>query len=127
MKAATLTVLVAVPVAPCASVAVTVKIFAPANSGTSALQLAVPVAVPLGPRLLAHVTAVTPASSAAVPASVMNGLVAVAGLAAGVAIATVGGVLGPPVAAPGCVTIKVSPAMIRLPVRGLVVMLVATV
>ena len=66
-----MTVSVAVPVFPAASFAVTVSTLEP---GCSAIpetdQLVVPVAVPLPPALLLHVTCVTPTLSAAVPLSV---------------------------------------------------------
>src|SRR5262245_26488526 len=61
----------AVAVLPAASCAVTVSPFVPSWMGIPlAVQLVVPVAVPLPPRLFAHVTWVTPTLSAAVPASV---------------------------------------------------------
>src|SRR5438874_471508 len=67
----TVTVRVAVPVLPAASCAVTVSTFVPACSAIPlAVQLVVPVAVPLPPRLFTHLTCVTPMLSAAVPASV---------------------------------------------------------
>jgi hypothetical protein len=43
--------------------------------GTLAVQLVVPVAVPLPPRLFTHVTWVTPTLSAAVPPNVKEELV----------------------------------------------------
>src|SRR5262249_39235750 len=62
---------VAVAVLPAASWAVTVRTFVPSWMGIPlAVQLVVPVAVPLAPRLVAQVTWVTPTLSAAVPPSV---------------------------------------------------------
>ena len=53
----------------------TVMTLGPFCSGMLAIdQLVVPVAVPLPPRLLLHVTCVTPTLSLAVPASVAVGL-----------------------------------------------------
>jgi hypothetical protein len=54
---------------------VTVSTFVPSRSTIPlAVQLVVPVAVPLPPRLFAHVTWVTPTLSDAVPPSVRRGL-----------------------------------------------------
>src|SRR5207245_1584308 len=70
-----MTLRVAVPVLPAASRAVIVRTFVPlCRTIPLAVQLVVPVAVPLPPRLFAHVTWVTPMLSAAVPATV-SGLV----------------------------------------------------
>jgi len=69
------TVNVSVAVLPAASWAVTVSTFAPGWMGTLAVQLVVPVAVPLPPRLFTHVTWVTPTLSAAVPPNVREELV----------------------------------------------------
>jgi hypothetical protein len=66
-EAVRFTVSVAVPVFPAASRAVTVTTFDPLSSTTLAVQLFVPVAVPLRPRLLDQVTWVTPTLSDAVP------------------------------------------------------------
>jgi hypothetical protein len=69
------TVKVSVPVLPAASRAVTVSTFVPSRSTIPlAVQLVVPVAVPLPPRLFAHVTWVTPTLSDAVPPSVSEEL-----------------------------------------------------
>jgi hypothetical protein len=57
----------AVPEFPAASRAVMVMTFEPVWSDTIAIQLVVPVAVPLPPLLFAHVTWVTPTLSDAVP------------------------------------------------------------
>jgi hypothetical protein len=55
---------------------VIVSTFAPGCSAIPlAVQLVVPVAVPLPPRLFAHVTWVTPTLSAAVPPSAIGELV----------------------------------------------------
>ena len=57
MASTPLTVTLAVAVLPAASSAVTVSTFVPSWMGIPlAVQLIVPVAVPLPPRLLAHVT-----------------------------------------------------------------------
>jgi hypothetical protein len=62
------TVRVSVPVLPAASRAVTVSTFAPLCSAMLlAVQLVVPLAVPLPPRSFVHVTWVTPTLSDAVP------------------------------------------------------------
>src|SRR5207302_1886975 len=89
------TVTVAVAVLPAASRAVIVSTFDPVwRAIPLAVQLVVPVAVPLPPRLFAHVTWVTPTSSAAVPPKVRGELlVAKVGLAVGVVMVTVGGVV----------------------------------
>src|SRR2546428_257534 len=66
----TVTVKLAVAVLPAASCAVTVSTFVPGwRTIPLAVQLVVPVAVPVPPRLLTHVTWVTPTLSAAVPPS----------------------------------------------------------
>jgi len=68
-------VIVAVPMLPAASRAVMVNTFEPSMRVILlAVQLVVPVAVPLPPRLFDHVTWVTPTLSDAVPASVMGEL-----------------------------------------------------
>ena len=70
-----LTVTLAVAVLPAASDAVTVSTFVPSWMGIPlAVQLVVPVAVPLPPRLFTHVTWVTALLSAAVPPSVRGEL-----------------------------------------------------
>jgi hypothetical protein len=93
-------------VLPPASRAVTVRTLVPACKVTpAAVQLAVPVAVPEPPRLFAHVTCVTPTSSAAVPCRTSDPLpVLYAALAVGDVIATVGFVVSDPVPLP--VTIR---------------------
>ena len=80
-----------VAVFPAASRAVTVSTFAPGWSAIPvAVQLVVPLAVPLPPRSFAHVTCVTPTLSAAVPPTVSElAFVAYAPPFAGVLIATV--------------------------------------
>ena len=65
------TVTLAVAVLPAASRAVTVNTFVPVWSTIPlAVQVVVPLAVPLPPRLFTHVTWVTPMLSDAVPPSV---------------------------------------------------------
>ena len=72
---------------PVASRAVTVSTFWPdCSTMPLAVQLAVPVAVPLPPRSLLQVTCVTPTLSLAVPPSV-SGLAPVACVAAAVGVA----------------------------------------
>ena len=67
-RASSTTVSVAVLVLPTSSRAVTVNTLTPASSATpAALQVVVPVATPLRPRLLDHDTSVTPRSSEATP------------------------------------------------------------
>src|SRR2546430_6041516 len=80
---------------PAASRAVTVRTLAPAwRTMPLADQLVVPAAMPLPPRLFAHVTCVTPTASAAVPPRVSAELLAVyVGEAVGVVIATAGAVV----------------------------------
>src|SRR6184192_1136242 len=69
-EASNVTVTLAVLVFPTASFAVTVSTFAPDWSTIPlAVQLVVPVAVPLPPRLFAQVTCVSPTLSDAVPPS----------------------------------------------------------
>jgi len=84
-----------VAVLPAASRAVTVTTLAPAcNTIPAAVQAVVPVAVPLPPRSLLHVTCVTPTLSAAVPPTVsgLAGAVYVTSVV-GVVITTVGAVV----------------------------------
>ena len=72
------TVRLAVAVLPAASRAVTVSTFEPSWRAIAlAVQLLVPVAVPLPPRLFTHVTCVTPTLSEAVPWRVSDEPVAV--------------------------------------------------
>ena len=74
-KVPSVTVKLAVAVLPVASRAVTVSAFVPGKSMIRvAVQLVVPMAVPLPTRSLAHVTRVTPTLSDAVPPSVRSGL-----------------------------------------------------
>src|SRR5256885_12906755 len=77
---------------PAASRAVTVRRLAPVwRTMPLAAQLVVPVAVPLPPRLFAHVTWVTPTASEAVPPRASVELLAVyVGEAVGVGMATAG-------------------------------------
>src|SRR2546430_7600689 len=77
---------------PAASRAVTVRTLAPVwRAIPLAVQLVVPVAVPLPPRLFAHVTWVTPTASEAVPPRASVELLAVyVGEAVGVGMATAG-------------------------------------
>src|SRR2546422_466711 len=88
-----------VAVLPAASVAVTVSTFVPGcRTIPLAVQLVVPVAVPLPPALFVHVTWVTPTLSDAVPPSV-RGVVLVlkVGLEVGEVTVSVGGVASTPV------------------------------
>jgi len=72
------TVKLSVEVLPAASRAVTVSTFVPDwRTIPLAVQLVVPVAIPLPPRLFAHVTWVTPMLSDAVPPSMREELVVV--------------------------------------------------
>src|SRR5207244_11063278 len=71
-----LTVTVAVAVLPASSWAVTVTTFVPSWMGIPlAVQLVVPVAVPLPPRLLTHVNFVSASLWHAVPPTVRGGVV----------------------------------------------------
>src|SRR6266705_1447345 len=96
-------------VLPAASRAVTVRTLAPGCSTMPLTdQVVVPVAVPLPPWLLLHVTCVTPTLSAAVPPSI-SGVVFVVKVVAvvGVVMVTVGGVVsggGVPLKATSCMT-----------------------
>src|SRR5690242_8501892 len=86
------TVSAAVPVLPAASLAVTVSTLAP---GCRAMPLTdhgpVPVAVPLPPRSLLHVTWVTPTSSLALPPSASGlAFVEYEGAGVGAVMVTVG-------------------------------------
>ena len=81
------------------------------------LQLVVPVAVPLPPRLFAHVTWVTPTLSDAVPPRVRGELLAVkVGLEVGDVMVTVGGVVSVPVPVPVPVASRemVSPPAVKV-------------
>src|SRR5262245_15241170 len=83
--------MVAVPMLPAASRAVTVSTFDPdCRTMPLAVQLVVPVAVPEPPRLLAQVTWVTPTLSDAVPCRVMEALPVVYEAPDGDVIETVG-------------------------------------
>src|SRR5207253_8443235 len=108
------TVKVSVAVLPAASRAVTVSPFAP-GCGTIplAVQLVVPVAVPLPPALFTHATWVTPTLSDAVPPSV-RGVVLVlkVGLEVGEVTVSVGGVASAPM--PVTIREKVSPSAVKL-------------
>jgi len=62
---------VAVPALPAASLAVTVRTFVPGwRTMSLAVQLVVPIAVPLPPWLSVQLTWITPSASEAVPARV---------------------------------------------------------
>ena len=98
VSGAYVTVSVSVFVLPAASRAVTVSTFAPDCSAIPFTdQAAVPVAVPLPPRLFDQVTCVTPTLSAAVPPR-FNGVVLVLKVVplVGAVIVTVGGVVSGP-------------------------------
>jgi hypothetical protein len=56
---------------PAASNAAIVTMFEPESSGIAAVQFVVPVATPLPPRLLDHLTCVTPMLSLALPPTVI--------------------------------------------------------
>jgi hypothetical protein len=86
------TVRLVVAVFPAPSRAVTVSTFTPVCRVIPlAVQLVVPLAVPLPPRSLTHVTCVTPTASDAVPPSVSVGvLVLKVGFVVGVVMVTVG-------------------------------------
>ena len=91
------TVSVSIALLPASSVVCTVIVVVPICTGTfAAVQAVVPVAVPLAPRSVNHVTDAMVPSSAAVPASVMNGAPAVnVGSPVGDVIVTVGDTFGP--------------------------------
>jgi hypothetical protein len=95
-----------------ASRAVTVTIVVPAATGTDAIDHElVPVAVPLAPRSVDHVTCVTPTLSLAVPLTAMVPLVAVkVPVPVGAVIAIAGAVVS---AAAG--TVMLTPALQVLP------------
>jgi len=108
------TVKVSVAVLPAASVAVTVSTFVPGcRTIPLAVQLVVPVAVPLPPALFVHVTWVTPTLSDAVPPSV-RGVVLVlkVGLEVGEVTVSVGGVASTPM--PVRIRERVSPSAVKL-------------
>src|SRR2546422_476277 len=92
------TVKLAVAMFPAASRAVTVSTFTPTwRVIPLAVQLVVPVAVPLPPRSFAHVTCVTPTVSDAVPPRVRVGLLVLkVGLGVGVVMVTPGAVASVP-------------------------------
>src|SRR5436190_736268 len=108
------TVKMSVAVLPAASRAVTVSTFDPGGRTIPlAVQLVVPVAVPLPPALFVHVTWVTPTLSDAVPPSV-RGVVLVlkVGLEVGEVTVSVGGVASAPV--PVTIRERVSPSAVKL-------------
>src|SRR5213080_1530077 len=88
-------VTVCVVVLPAASRAVIVSTFDPVwRAIPLAVQLVVPVAVPLPPRLFAHVTCVTPTLSDALPRNARRGLLVLkVAPKVGEVIATVGGMV----------------------------------
>src|SRR6266545_6453672 len=80
-----------------------------------AVQLVVPVAVPLPPRLFAHVTWVTSTLSAAVPPRVRGELLVVkVGLEVGDVMVTVGGVVSVPLPVPVASRERVSPSAVKV-------------
>src|SRR5439155_12359629 len=95
------TVRLDVAVLPAASCAVTVSTFVPSwRAIPLAVQLVVPLAVPLPPRLLAHVTWVTPTLSDAVPPNVSGELLVLyVDAEVGAVMAMVGGRASTPVTA----------------------------
>jgi hypothetical protein len=101
---------------PAASFAVTVSTFAPDWSTIPpAVQLVVPVAVPLPPRLFAQVTCVTPTLSDAVPPSVRDDVgVLYVEPEVGEVIATVGGVVSTATPVPVAIREMVSPSAAKL-------------
>jgi hypothetical protein len=103
------TVKLAVAVFPAASRAVTVSTFTPVCRVIPlAVQLVVPVAVPLPPRSLTHVTCVTPIASDAVPPSVSVGLLVLkVGFVVGAVMVTVGAPASAPL--PDAIRETVSP------------------
>src|SRR2546430_12078172 len=115
---------------PAASRAVTVRRLAPAwRTMPLAVQLVVPVAVPLPPRLLVHVTCVTPTLSDAVPPSTRDDVgVLYVEPAVGVVIATVGSeashltvmlaVLVVPTASPAVTVTTIAPDCDTIPLAG---------
>src|SRR5204862_5754375 len=115
--AAYVTVMLGVLVFPAASRAVTVSTLAPdCSTMPLAVQLVVPVAVPLPPRLFAQVTCVTPTLSDAVPPSARDDVrVLYVEPAVGVVIAIVGGVASPPAPAPVTRRVLISPSAANLP------------
>src|SRR5437763_16161715 len=96
---------------PAVSRAVTVRRLAPAwRTMPVAVQLVVPLAVPLPPRLFAQVTCVTPTLSDAVPPSARDDVgVLYVEPAVGVVIATVGSVVSPPAPVPATRRFLMSP------------------
>jgi predicted transporter len=101
-------------VLPPASRAVTVSTFVPIwRAIPLAVQLVVPLAVPLPPWLLVHVTCVTPTLSDAVPPTASEELLVVkVGLLVGVVMVTVGAVESVPV--PVTIRERVSPSAAKL-------------
>ena len=112
----TLTVKLSVEVLPAASRAWTVSTLVPIWRTTPlAVQLVVPLAVPLPPRLFAHVTCVTPTLSDAVPPSVRRlALVLKVGLEVGEVMVTVGAVVSVAVPVPVRIRETVSPSAVKL-------------
>src|SRR5438034_5046279 len=110
MASTPLTVTLAVAVLPAASWAVTVTTFVPSwRAIPLAVQLVVPLAVPLPPRLLAHVTWVTPTLSDAVPPNVRGELLVLyVDAVVGAVMAMVGG--GASTAVIATMTVTASPS-----------------
>src|SRR5207244_4718996 len=115
MASAPVTVALAVAVLPAASCAVTVSTFVPSwRAIPLAVQLVVPLAAPLPPRLLAHVTWVTPTLSDAVPPSVRGELLVLyVDPVVGAVMAMVGGVASSPAVVLLAADVAVSPAGAR--------------
>jgi len=122
------TVKVAIPVLPAASRAVTVSTLVPTWRGTAlAVQLVVPAAGPLPPRLFAHVTWLTPTLSEAVPPIVIEVPEAMnVELEVGEVMVTDGAVVSAPVPLPVPDTARerVSPPAVKLTVVLTVVVVV---
>ena len=118
---ATATVRTATPVLPAASRAETVRVLEPGRSAIApVLQVVVPVALPLPPRLFVQVTWVTPTLSEAVPPKVrLEPLAVKVGLVVGDVICTEGGVVSAgvlvvPTPAPSKVLESVTPLAVTL-------------
>src|SRR5204863_4210782 len=99
---------------PAVSRAVTVRRLAPVwRTMPPAVQLVVPVAVPLPPRLFAQVTCVTPTLSDAVPPSARDDVgVLYVEPAVGVVIATVGSVASAVTALPAVRVLRTAPSAV---------------
>ena len=107
----------AVPRLPAASRALTVMRLTPLKRGSAGITHgSIPRAVPPSPRSFTQVTALTSPSSLTVPETVMLPPAVATEPLSGAVIRTAGAAVS---GCPGCVTVKLRPAIVTVPARGL--------